>query len=72
MAEGERFRAVEESTATRVQRAKQRDSRTEDQCQLALTSPRACLLTRWGGCDQELRLGLRLQHRERTGSMNTP
>ena len=36
------FRATEESTATGVQRAKQRDSHTEDQCQPALTSLR-CL-----------------------------
>ena len=34
------FRATEESTATEVQRAKRRDSRTEDWCQPALTSPR--------------------------------
>ena len=32
------FRAMEESTATGVQRAKWRDSHTEDWCQLALTS----------------------------------
>ena len=29
---GGNFRATEESTATGVRRAKQRDSRTEDQC----------------------------------------
>ena len=34
------FRATEESTATGVQRAKRRDSRTEDWCRPALTSPR--------------------------------
>ena len=34
------FRAMEESTATGVRRAKQRDSRTEDRCRPALTSPR--------------------------------
>ena len=34
------FRAMEESAATRVQRAKQRDSCTEDRCQPALTSLR--------------------------------
>ena len=34
------FRATEESAATGVRRAKQRDSRTEDQCRAALTSPR--------------------------------
>ena len=45
------FRATEESTATGVWRAKQRDSRTEDRCRPALTSLRASLLTchgRWG------------------------
>ena len=31
---------MEESAATGVQRAKRRDSHTEDQCQPALTSPR--------------------------------
>ena len=35
------FGATEESTATGVQRAKQRDSRTEDQCRPALTSLRS-------------------------------
>ena len=40
MAEGESFGAMEESAATGVQRAKRRDSRTEDRCQPALTSPR--------------------------------
>ena len=39
---GGSFRDTEESTATGVQRAKQRDSCTEDQCQPALTSLR-CL-----------------------------
>ena len=34
------FGATEESAATGVQRAKQRDSRTEDWRQAALTSPR--------------------------------
>ena len=37
---GGNFGTTEESTATGVQRAKWRDSRTEDQCQPALTSPR--------------------------------
>ena len=44
---------MEESAATGVQRAKQRDSPTEDQCRPALTSPRglsAHLLTRQGRC----------------------
>ena len=40
VAEGGSFRAMEESTATGVQRAKRRDSCTEDWCQPALTSPR--------------------------------
>ena len=34
------FGAMEESAATGVQRAKQRDPRTEDRCRPALTSPR--------------------------------
>ena len=37
---GGSFRATKESAATGVQRAKQRDSCTEDQCRPALTSPR--------------------------------
>ena len=40
VAEGGSFGAMEESAATGVQRAKQRDSRTKDRCQPALTSPR--------------------------------
>ena len=45
------FGAMEESTATGVQRAKRRDSRTEDWCRPALTSPRglsAHLSGGWG------------------------
>ena len=38
--EARSFGATEESTATWVQRAKQRDSRTEDLCRPALASPR--------------------------------
>ena len=38
--EGGSFRVTEESAATGVQRAKQRDSRTEDLCRAALTSQR--------------------------------
>ena len=38
--EGGSFGATEESAATGVRRAKQRDSRTEDRCPAALTSPR--------------------------------
>ena len=74
--QGGSFRATEESTATGVQRAKRRDSPTEDQCQPALTSPRVLSAhppagTGWGW---ELRLGLRRSDpRERTGvgCMNT-
>ena len=40
MAEGGSFGATEESAATGARRAKQRDSRTEDWCRPALTSPR--------------------------------
>ena len=40
VAEGGSFGATEESAATGVWRAKQRDSRTEDRCRPALTSPR--------------------------------
>ena len=39
VAEGGSFGATEESAATGVRRAKWRDSRTEDQCRPALTSP---------------------------------
>ena len=38
--EGGSFGATEESAATGVRRAKRRDSRTEEWCQPALTSPR--------------------------------
>ena len=40
---GESFRAMEKSAATGVQRAKWRDSRTEDRRQPAFTSPRGLL-----------------------------
>ena len=40
VAEGGSFGVTEESAATGVRRAKQRDSRTEDQCRPALTSLR--------------------------------
>ena len=40
VAGGGSFRATEESAATGVRRAKWRDSRTEDRCRPALTSPR--------------------------------
>ena len=40
VAEWGNFRATEESAATGVRKAKRRDSRTEDRCRPALTSPR--------------------------------
>ena len=40
VAEGGSFGATEESAATGVRRAKRRDSRTEERCRAALTSPR--------------------------------
>ena len=68
VAEGGSFGATEESAATGVRRAKRRDSRSEARRRAALSSPReACLLTRRGGRGWELRLGLRLDPRERTG-----
>ena len=68
-AEGGSFGATEESTATGVQRAKRRDSHTEDQCRPALTSlkGRSAHLPGGGG-GWELRLRLqRSDPRERTG-----
>ena len=67
---GGSFRATEESAATGVQRAKQRDSRTEDRCQPALTTPRGLSAHPPGraGGGWELRLWLwRSDPRERTG-----
>ena len=49
VAEGGSFRATEVSAATGVQRAKQRDSHTEDQCRPALTSPRGLSTHPWDG-----------------------
>ena len=46
---GGSFRATEESTATGVQRAKRRDSHTEDGANQHTSAWDACLLTRWGG-----------------------
>ena len=40
VAEGGSFGAKEESAATGMRRAKLRDSRMEDRCRVALTSPR--------------------------------
>ena len=47
--QGGSFGATEESTATGVRRAKQRDSRTEDWCRPALTSLRGLSAPRRGG-----------------------
>ena len=68
--EGGSFKATEESTATGVQRAKWRDSRTEDRCRPALTSLRGLSAHPLAGMGAgwELRLGLqRSDPRERTG-----
>ena len=68
VAEGESFGATEESAATGMRRAKQRDSRTEARHLAALTSPReACLLTRRGGQGWELRLSFSLIAGRRLG-----
>ena len=77
MVEWGSFGATEESAATGVQRSKQRDSHTEDQCGPALTSPRGLCAHRlgWVGAGGwELKLGLRRSDpRERTevGCVNT-
>ena len=63
VAEGGSFGATEESAATGVRRAKHRDSRTEEQCRAALTSPRG-LSARplgWAGLGAEARASGRLQ-----------
>ena len=64
------FGSMEESAATGVQRAKRRDSRTEDRCRAALTSLRGLSAHPPGaGRGWELRLWLlrRSDPRERTG-----
>ena len=67
--EGGSFGATEESAATGVRRAKQRDSCTEDRCRPALTSPRLVCSPAGAGGGWELRLGLRRSDpRERTGA----
>ena len=67
--EGRSFGATEESAAAGVQRAKRRDSRTEDWCRPVLTSPRGLSAHPPGaGRGWELRLRLRRSDpRERTG-----
>ena len=57
MAEWGSFGAAEESAATGVRRAKQRDSRTEDRRRAALTSPRGLSAhpLGWAGLGAEAR-----------------
>ena len=57
VAEGGSFGATEESAATGVRRAKQRDSRTEVRCQAALTRPRGLSAhpPGWAGLGAEAR-----------------
>ena len=61
VAEGGSFGAMEESTATGVQRAKQRDSRTEAQRRASLTSPRGLSAPSlgWAGLGAEARASVR-------------
>ena len=66
-AEGGSFGATEESTATGVRRAKRRDSRTEDQCRAALTSPRGLSAHPPGRAGLGAEAQLRSDRRERTG-----
>ena len=66
VAEGGNFGAMEQSAATGVQRAKQRDSCTEDWCRPTLTSPRGLSAHPPGDGVWELRLWLhRLDPSER-------
>ena len=57
VAEGGSFRAAEESAATGVRRAKPRDSRAEERCRPALTSPRGLSAQPpgWAGLGTEAR-----------------
>ena len=63
VAEGGSFGATEESAATEVRRAKLRDSRTEDRCRPALTSPRGLSAhpPGWAGLGAEARASVRSQ-----------
>ena len=67
VAEGGSFRATEESAATGVRRAKQRDSRTEDWCRAALTSPRGLSAQPPGRAGLGAEARLQSDRRERTG-----
>ena len=63
VAEGGSLGATEESATTGVQRAKRRDSRMEDQCRPALTSPRGLSAPPpgWAGLGAEARASVGLQ-----------
>ena len=67
VAEGGSFGATEENAATGVRRAKQRDSRMEDQCRPALTSPRGLSAHPPGRAGLGAEAWLRSDRRERTG-----
>ena len=62
-AAGGSFGAAEECTATGVRRAKRGDSRTEDRCRPALTSPRglSAHLPGWAGLEAEAWASVRVQ-----------
>ena len=64
---GGTFGATEESAATGVWRAKRRDSRTEDRCRAALTSPRGLSAHPPGRAGLGAEAPLRSDRRERTG-----
>ena len=65
--EGGSFGAAEESAATGVRRAKRRDSRMEDRCPPALTSPRGLSAHPPGRAGLEAEARASVDPRERTG-----
>ena len=67
VAEGGSFGAAEESAATGVRGAKRRDSRTEDQCRPALTSPRGLSALPPGRAELGAEARAWSDRRERTG-----
>ena len=73
VAEGGSFGATEESAATGAWRAQWRDSRTEDWCRPALTSPRGLSAHPPGRAGLGAEAQLQSDRRERTGvgGMNT-
>ena len=70
VAEGGSFGAMEESAATGVRRAKRRDSRTEDRCRPALTSPRGLSAhpSGWAGLGAETRASVLAERESRKKS----